>query len=231
MASPDVQLAQLYRTGQRALQAATVRDTLRLWPALAITGSTIAYDAWSAAMGALIDQNVGAANALAASYVAAEWTASEGAGSPQILRSTPAAEQVQTSLRVTSLVAYRRALGAGLTREAASQSALVQVSGSASRLVVDAARSTVADSTIENKGRWQRVPSAGACSFCRMLAGRGAVYRSGMNFASHDHCGCTLVATFGERLPAVDFTPSARAISDADRARVRDWLRANPMAA
>lgn len=232
MASSDAQLAAAYKLGQSALQAATIRDTIKIWPSLDLNNAAVTYGAWLTAMQALIQRNVGMANALASSYVGAAWGAAGGSGGLVTAPSSvPAIDQVDTSLRVTSLVAYRRGLGAGLTREAAARSALVQVSGSASRLVVDAARSSVADSVVANSGRWQRIASPKACPFCRMLAGRGAVYRTGTNFASHDHCGCTLVATFGDALPAVDYTPSMRGISDADRARVRDWLSANPMAA
>lgn len=39
--------------------------------------------------------------------------------------------------------------------------------------------------------RYQRVASPNACAFCRMLAGRGAVYRlETSGFRSHGNCGC-----------------------------------------
>jgi hypothetical protein len=57
---------------------------------------------------------------------------------------------------------------------------------------------------------WIRVPDEDPCSWCAMLASRGAVYRSegtaGRDkndkfigegqFKWHDHCGCTAIAVF-----------------------------------
>lgn len=40
--------------------------------------------------------------------------------------------------------------------------------------------------------RYQRIASPTACKFCRMLAGRGAVYRlETVGFQAHGNCGCT----------------------------------------
>lgn len=230
MASPDA-LAHAYRLGQTALRAATVRDAARLWPLLDLSAPSQTYGSWESAMRSLVSRNASAANSLGAEYARAAWaTAGETGTFGVVLAGAPAAEQVTTSLRVTSLVAYRQSLGAGMSRESAARSALVRVSGSVSRLVADSGRGTVAASTVSNGGRWTRVPSPGACTFCRMLAGRGAVYRSGINFASHDHCGCSMIAEFGVTGP-VAYRPSLRRATDADRTRVRTWLRANPDAA
>lgn len=229
MASPE-ELAASLKRGQVALNAATVRDAAALWSLLTFTDLTRTYPAWEAAMRRLIARNRATAATLGAAYVR-EAHALDARGPLTMVRAgaLPAA-QVATALRVTSLVAFRTALGAGLTAEAASRSALVQTSGATSRLVLDATRSTVAESATASGGRWTRIPSGSACSFCRMLAGRGAVYRTGVNFASHDHCGCSMAASFGVA-PPVSYVPSERRISDADRARVRSWLQANPDAA
>lgn len=49
-------------------------------------------------------------------------------------------------------------------------------------------RSAVADPSAIG---WRRVTSRGACDFCVMLAGRGAVYKeSTVNFQSHGSCNC-----------------------------------------
>lgn len=80
---------------------------------------------------------------------------------------------------------------------------------------------------------WQRV-AAGGCKFCRMLAGRGAVYRkeSSARFASHTNCGCTAQPVFqgqpGEEADVVQYAASRRRRTEADRARVREYLAAMP---
>ena len=79
---------------------------------------------------------------------------------------------------------------------------------------------------------WRRV-AAGGCSFCRMLADRGAVYRSdSARFASHTHCHCTAEPVFrsndtGESVSVVQYVASKRRPSAKDRARVRDYLAEN----
>lgn len=109
-------------------------------------------------------------------------------------------------------------------------SALALVTGGLQRTITDMARRTVAVSAVEDRRSdgWQRVGS-GKCDFCSILIGRGAVYNERtVDFSSHDHCGCTAVPAFGGRpRPVKPFTPSLRQSSEADRARVRDFIRAN----
>ena len=102
------------------------------------------------------------------------------------------------------------------------------VKGGMQLRIANASRYTVAGSSIEDPAAegWQRQGS-GSCAFCAMLIGRGAVYsEAGADFAAHDHCNCSAVPAFkGEPRPVKPYTPSARKASDADRARVREYLR------
>lgn len=80
--------------------------------------------------------------------------------------------------------------------------------GAAVKYVLDAGRQTIAESTRadpEGVG-WRRVPNAGACNFCRDLAGQGGVYRSEMSstFASHDACKCSAEPSWDPDAPEVD---------------------------
>lgn len=109
-------------------------------------------------------------------------------------------------------------------------SALALVTGGLQRTVADMSRRTITGSAVEDRRAegWQRVGS-GSCAFCRMLIGRGAVYSEAtVDFSSHDHCGCTAAPAFqGRPKPVKPFSPSLEGSSDADRARVRDYIRAN----
>lgn len=104
------------------------------------------------------------------------------------------------------------------------------VSGGVQRKIANVARQTVMDSSIEDpKARgWQRSASGG-CSFCQMLAGRGAVYsRRTVDFGAHNNCKCVAVPAFeGREVPVRPYTPTLKNISDADRARTRKWMREN----
>jgi len=79
---------------------------------------------------------------------------------------------------------------------------------------------------------WRRV-SSGGCSFCRMLADRGAVYREeSARFASHAHCHCTAAPVFkggdvGAEASAVQYVASKRRPSVRDREKVRQYLADN----
>lgn len=102
------------------------------------------------------------------------------------------------------------------------------VAGGTQRRIADVARSTVTQAaTADRYARgWQRM-GGGDCAFCAMLVARGAVYTEATaRFASHDHCDCVAVPAFsGQPLPVEPYTPSKRRVSDADRARVREYLR------
>jgi len=101
------------------------------------------------------------------------------------------------------------------------------VLGGTQRRIANFSRGTITGSSIADPKAtgWQRVGS-GECAFCAMLIGRGAVYsEASADFASHDHCNCSAVPAFGGRpAPVKPFTPSTRTASDADRARVRDYI-------
>lgn len=75
---------------------------------------------------------------------------------------------------------------------------------------------------------WRRI-AEGGCKFCRMLAGRGAVYKHDTaRFASHTNCHCTAQPVFkgepGDEADVVQYVASKRRKTEADRARVRAYL-------
>jgi len=94
------------------------------------------------------------------------------------------------------------------------------------------------DTIVTNRRRdpeaagWRRV-ATGGCSFCRMLADRGAVYREeSARFASHAHCHCTAAPVFkggdvGDEASVVQYVASKRRPSARDRERVRKYLAEN----
>lgn len=106
--------------------------------------------------------------------------------------------------------------------------ALEKAKGGLQRIIADADRQTVMASAVADPQAqgWQRTGS-GECGFCSMLIGRGTVYsEASANFASHDHCHCGCVPAWGgQPLPVAAFVPSSRQASDADRARVREYIK------
>lgn len=75
------------------------------------------------------------------------------------------------------------------------------------KYVLAASRATI----ITSVGRdprasgWKRVTRVGACRFCRMLSGRGAVYKEAtVHFASHGDCNCAAAPSWDPNAPEVD---------------------------
>lgn len=99
----------------------------------------------------------------------------------------------------------RRVAGALFTD--APTDTLTSLAGRVGKYVLAAGRETVRVSTARDPraSGWQRVTRAGACGFCRMLAGRGGVYREATaHFASHDDCNCASVPSWDQTAPEVD---------------------------
>lgn len=184
-----------YRRQQISLRAVTLRDLVRLWPALDWQRIDSTYPAWASAMQLLVQRDRVRASGLASAYLRAFRMAEGLPGNLAVTLAPPAPlEQVETSLRVTTVASVKAAAAAGMTESESMSNALVRVSGAVGRLVLDAGRDTVRQ-TLANDPRaagWQRITSGRACSFCDMLAGRGEVYSAETaDFQSHDHCSCS----------------------------------------
>jgi hypothetical protein len=85
------------------------------------------------------------------------------------------------------------------TEDESSNMALDALLGAAERMILMGGRDTVTDASVQDPVAegWERIATAGACDFCTMLAGRGAVYKEDTaDFQAHDHCGCVAAPVF-----------------------------------
>lgn len=110
---------------------------------------------------------------------------------------------VVAPMPVDNMAAYFESALADLTSELDQQ-----VADFAARLALNSGTdelfaSIEADRQRGTRVRWARVTRPGACSFCLMLATRGAVYRteSSANFRPHKGCHCDVEPTFGPYEP------------------------------
>lgn len=116
---------------------------------------------------------------------------------------------------------------------------LTTLTSNVGKYVLGASRATIARNTDRDPAAsgWQRVARGGACEFCRMLVGRGAVYRrSTVHFAAHGDCNCASVPSWDGSAPEVDvrvyvasqrttrMTPEQR---DRHNATIRGYLSAH----
>ena len=75
------------------------------------------------------------------------------------------------------------------------------------KYVLGASRTTIARNADRDPSAsgWQRTTRGGACEFCRLLAGRGAVYkRATVHFAAHGDCNCAAAPSWDQSAPEVD---------------------------
>jgi hypothetical protein len=108
--------------------------------------------------------------------------------------------------------------------------ALSKVTGATERLVLDQGRATIVQAVHADPAAtgWARIPEPGACSFCLMLATRGAVYEEHAfdvvnakftgegKFKSHNHCECHADPCFVPRKEYA-LTPEVSAARDLYR--------------
>ena len=129
------------------------------------------------------------------------------------------------------LAGVRNAVGSLFGASPDVDAARSLLAGSVARHVMHGATDTIVGATRADPqaAGWRRVARPSACRFCRMLAGRGGVYRSESTarFASHDWCFCAARPSWdadAPDMPVVAYVASQRRPSDADRARVRAYL-------
>lgn len=142
-----------------------------------------------------------------------------------------------------AIVAPVRDLGASMliewTTEKAksSESLRSYVEGGVQRRLMNTANETVTLSAVEDPQArgWRRTTRVGACDFCRMVAGRGAIYRkSTARFSCHNDCYCSAVPSWGGSGVRVDAYKASVAnlrLTDVQRARMnaraRAWIANN----
>lgn len=150
--------------------------------------------------------------------------------------------QIETSLRVTGPVAFKKHMSLTGSPTSAAQTMRRRLTGSAERQALAGARSTVAETITRARliVGWQRITAAGACKFCEMLAGRGAVYKSSASAAGvvggrggfprgtrqigrsfHDHCRCTVEPLYDTDPVLVAREPTEFERRERERARAR----------
>lgn len=223
-------LALAHRQQTIALRARTLRDATRLWPLLNPRRMDETFPEWLAMHSTLIRRDHRQAAALASTYLKAARLSSGVSGDAVIrLADGLPIDQIEASMSTTARAGFYKALRTGRTVEEAQRVALVRTLGSTGRLVLQGSRDTVRGSlSADRVGRgWQRIAGAGACSFCKMLAGRGAIYSADTaDFAAHDHCGCSVAAVYSEQpIEVRAYEPSPRGrwsdrASDDDRERM-----------
>ncbi len=165
---------------------------------------------------------------LAAAAVAADWyeDVRNEAGAPGYFRADPA--EGVTRERWDALA--RWGVEPLFVAEPSRTAALALLAGGLQRTIADRHRLTIVDNSIRDPAAsgWRRVGDGSSCSFCSMLISRGAVYgKETATFKSHDRCGCSAAPawdTSGRTVSDIAYRASKRTQTEADKARVREYL-------
>jgi hypothetical protein len=218
-----------YRVDQIALRALFLRELMRLWPLLNPARLDATGARWLALAVELVLSYRERAQRRAIDYYTAIRRHETGANPPDWLHPSrvahtlatldvgPKVGAIRTSLAVTAPLGIRyRVNSRGMTPAAAAKLAFVDVSGAASRHVLNGGRDLVlaaAERDTLAEG-FARVTGATPCDFCAMLASRGPEYKTrgtatattgrstrGEGFRYHDHCMCTVEPVFDKQGP------------------------------
>lgn len=167
-----------------------------------------------------------------AAAVAADWyddlrEAAQVAGS---FRATPAA------LVPADVVQARARFGAQHLWSDDPSQTLTFLSSAMTKYALQPGWDTIAESSRRDPkaSGWRRVARADGCKFCRMLEGRGGVYKeSTAHFASHGDCNCAAVPDWDPNAPEVDVTQYEASVRtsrmsperrEQHRQRIADYL-------
>jgi hypothetical protein len=194
------QLSAQHRRQQVAIRAAAARDVVQVWEAgFDLSDIDRSWRRMEPAMVAVTSDYRRQSANVASGYFQAFRTAEDAPGGfrPR-LAVPPSREVLRYSLGYYGMVVPNQLYRSGRTDVA--RQAAVQLVGGVSRHVNDGGRHTV----LENVGQdrqargWQRITAGRPCSFCAMIAARGAVFSADTaTFQAHDHCQCTAEPVYG----------------------------------
>lgn len=221
-AADQARFAEQHRRAQALIAAALTRDLARLWRTLFRPSNP--GPSWRAvrmAATALVRDRRGQSAVVAGRYYRASRQAAGAAGRARLAPPMDLPEErLLANLDATGIGSYSRAVRAGATPSKAGDAAAVNLSGAGTRLALEGGRSVVAGTAKADAEAigWARVTDADPCSWCLMLASRGAIYRSAETagrlkndrftgdgqFKFHDHCGCAAAAVWSPDDPVLD---------------------------
>lgn len=204
------------KAAQMAIRAALLRDVIKLWPALDKTRLAETFPGWLRAMSLLVTNYHGQSSMAAGRFyrnVRAEALQSPTPASLIKIAPAPDPKWMAKAFGFS---------GPGMISKDTAQpnTALSTTLGTASRIVLDGGRATVAETVKKDPAAvgWFFNTDGDPCHWCAMIASRGVVYKkhsldqSNAKFIGngtakvHNRCGCALAPAFSrsQPLPAIN---------------------------
>lgn len=194
-------LTQQHRAQQLLVRHDTMTKMARLWPALDYARLDATFPGFAVAAARLVQANRQTSAGLTSAYLRRFSKAAGIPGDVRLGRLEPFnVDQFATSLHVVSVASIKSATAESVAADVAMTNGLTRTQMAMARLALEGGRQILTATVQADPGfvGYQRVLGGGGCDFCKMLAGRGAVYgEQSVNFEAHDKCGCT-----GEPVPA-----------------------------
>lgn len=172
-----------HRQLQLALRAAVLADLLKLWPMFDPDDITGSWSSLEVALVALIQSRGAVSSQIAADYF-------RSLGVSPTLAAIPDAELVAESLRIVGPRWAGRMAARQAPADQIRSTVLVTVSGDVGRQVLNAGRTTLAESMKKEPrvAGYRRITDGTPCQFCGKEAAH--THPPGAPFPAHWHCAC-----------------------------------------
>lgn len=221
------ELTRAHRAAQLAVRAGSISNLVRLWKIVDPADLSGTIDTFVEAAVLLAGQGFDRSAGIASRYYGLFRRVEGIAGAAPVgLAVRPAATDLAGELRGAALKGIITARRAGLTPDLAKSRGLVRVAGALGKLILNGGRRTLIDTSARDPKAlgWGRVTSGDPCAFCRMLAGRGAVYKTekSADFETHDGCACSAEPLFQGGAAPAQAAEYAREWNEAQRLARQD---------
>lgn len=209
-------LAARYQSQQKGLASSLTRDLVALLMVLFNLGK--AEETWPAvqlAIGSMVRDRRNRSAQLAGPYYQ-RLRAEAGVRGEVVLAATRDLEpdRLTAALDSAGLAVMRQSLRLGATPERARDRMAVTLTGTATRLALEGGRDVMEATSYDDEDAlgWARITDSDPCSWCAMLASRGAIYESGQTAGDsryggakyHDHDSCQAVPIFDADSPLLN---------------------------
>lgn len=212
-----------WRRAQAGITVLLLRDLRGLRRLINPSRLQATVPTWIEAVTAVVARYADVAATLAADFYDGERDAAGVAGTFTVpLADAPPDEQVDASLRWATKDLWPRDEGDATVAQLEPldvrlEAAMSKADGATQRLVADRGRATLRQAVDADRGAvaYARAAALGACSFCKLMASRGAVYRNAQTAGReandrfsgdasvvkfHNNCHCGIVPVFrGQR--------------------------------
>lgn len=187
-------LTRANQAAQLAQRAQSLQGLLRLWSIVDVTDLAGTIETFAQAAALLAGEGFDKSAAVAANYYGL-FRRVEGVGTIAVAQAPRLpADYVTGQLRGAALKGIIDARRAGMSIDDAKSQGLVRTAGAFAKLVLTGGWMTITGAVQRDRQAlgWARATSGDPCTFCRLLASRGPVYKSekSADFQAHDHDAC-----------------------------------------